>query len=90
MYYTSTRNNTIKATAAEAIAQGISREGGLFVPAELPKLTQADLIAMQKMTYAQRATLCCLVFSTISPMPMWRGARVRLMVCNLTRLRLLR
>ncbi len=56
MHYTSTRNNTIKATAAEAIAQGISQEGGLFVPAELPKLTQADLIAMQKMTYAQRAT----------------------------------
>ncbi len=56
MHYTSTRNNTIRVTAAEAIAQGISKEGGLFVPAELPKLTQADFTALQEMTYAQRAT----------------------------------
>ena len=32
MLYTSTRNNKIRVTAAQAIAQGISEEGGLFVP----------------------------------------------------------
>ncbi len=56
MHYTSTRNNTIRVTAAEAIAQGISKEGGLFVPSELPKLTEADFNALQGMTYSERAT----------------------------------
>ena len=33
MNYISTRDKSVKVTAAEAIAQGISAEGGLFVPA---------------------------------------------------------
>ena len=56
MHYTSTRNNTIRVTAAEAIAQGISKEGGLFVPSELPKLTETDFAALQGLTYPERAT----------------------------------
>lgn len=56
MYYTSTRNNTIRVSAAEAIAQGISKEGGLFVPSELPKFDAADFTALQGMTYVERAT----------------------------------
>ncbi len=56
MHYTSTRNNTIRVTAAQAIAQGISKEGGLFVPSELPKFEKADFVLMQSMTYAERAT----------------------------------
>ena len=39
MLYTSTRDKSVKVTSAEAIAHGISKEGGLFVPAELPKIT---------------------------------------------------
>jgi threonine synthase len=42
MKYTSTRNSSISITAADAIAKGISEDGGLFVPqdfASLPKLT---------------------------------------------------
>ena len=31
MFYTSTRDKSIKVTASQAIAQGISEEGGLFV-----------------------------------------------------------
>ena len=38
MLYTSTRNNKIRVTAAQAIAQGISEEGGLFVPVETSSL----------------------------------------------------
>ncbi len=56
MHYTSTRNNLIHVTAAQAIAQGISKEGGLFVPSELPKLTETDFIALQGMAYPERAT----------------------------------
>ena len=32
MFYTSTRDKSIKVTASQAIAQGIIEEGGLFVP----------------------------------------------------------
>lgn len=35
MQYTSTRDKSIRVSAATAIAQGISEEGGLFVPCEL-------------------------------------------------------
>ena len=32
MYYKSTRNSSVNVTSAQAIAQGISKDGGLFVP----------------------------------------------------------
>ena len=32
MYYLSTRDKTLRFTPAQAIAQGLSRDGGLFVP----------------------------------------------------------
>ena len=35
MNYNSTRNAALQVTAAQAIAQGISEEGGLFVPQSL-------------------------------------------------------
>ncbi len=56
MQYTSTRDNTISVTAAQAIAQGISKEGGLFVPCVMPTLTEADFLALGAMDYSARAT----------------------------------
>ena len=44
MLYTSTRDNSIRVTAAQAIAQGISEEGGLFVPVELPTDSDPPLL----------------------------------------------
>ena len=55
MNYVSTRDNSIKATAAKAIAQGISVEGGLFVPDCFPALSTADFEALIKMDYIERA-----------------------------------
>ena len=55
MEYTSTRDNSRRVTAAEAIVEGISREGGLFVPAEMPALTGEDLLALSKLDYTRRA-----------------------------------
>lgn len=55
MYYKSTRNSEISVSSAQAIAQGISKEGGLFVPSEIPSVTQEEITALGKMTYAQRA-----------------------------------
>ena len=55
MYYLSTRNKNLKFTPAQAIAQGLSREGGLFVPAAFPKLPDNALEELKGMTYQQRA-----------------------------------
>lgn len=55
MFYTSTRNKNIKVTASQAIAQGISEEGGLFVPCELPKFSLEKIESMVSMDYISRA-----------------------------------
>ena len=55
MYYLSTRNSNCKVTAAQAIAQGISNEGGLFVPESLPKISLDDISAMVGTSYNDKA-----------------------------------
>ena len=56
MNYISTRDNSIKVSAASAIARGISAEGGLFVPENIPALTGEDFDALCKMDYPARAS----------------------------------
>ncbi|GHV48759.1 threonine synthase [Clostridia bacterium] len=55
MYYTSTRNREIRITGSEAIVKGLSAEGGLFVPEEIPKLSRETIIALTKKEYYERA-----------------------------------
>jgi len=55
MEYISTRNKAISVTASQAISQGISEEGGLFVPAQLPHFSQDEIEAMAHMNYKERA-----------------------------------
>lgn len=55
MLYTSTRDNSIRVTASQAIAQGISEEGGLFVPCELPKFSLDKITSMTSLSYIERA-----------------------------------
>lgn len=55
MYYKSTRNSSVNVTSAQAIAQGISKDGGLFVPSEIPAVSMDDIKALGEMTYAERA-----------------------------------
>ncbi|MGM9522048.1 MAG: threonine synthase [Oscillospiraceae bacterium] len=55
MRYLSTRNKDLRVTASQAIAQGLSRDGGLFVPETLPKLAAGAIPQLCKMTYKQRA-----------------------------------
>ena len=55
MMYNSTRDRRVQVSAAQAIAAGISEEGGLFVPGELPKLTAVDieaLVPMKRSSYS--------------------------------------
>lgn len=55
MFYKSTRNSTINVNSATAITQGISAEGGLFVPNEIPKITLEEFKTLAKMNYSNRA-----------------------------------
>ncbi len=55
MNYISTRNKSLRLTAAQAISQGLSTEGGLMTPIVLPKLSQNALETMKEMSYQQRA-----------------------------------
>lgn len=55
MNYLSTRNRLVSVTASQAIAQGISKDGGLFVPETLPQYSYEDLLALKEMTYQGRA-----------------------------------
>lgn len=55
MFYTSTRDASVRVSAAQAIAQGISKEGGLFVPESLPAFSLDKIASMQSMDYINRA-----------------------------------
>lgn len=55
MLYTSTRDKSIRVSASQAIAQGISEEGGLFVPVELPQFSLDKISSMVSMSYIDRA-----------------------------------
>ena len=55
MFYTSTRDKSLKVTSAEAITKGISEEGGLFVPCEIPQVDLDFIASMKDMSYIERA-----------------------------------
>lgn len=54
MNYKSTRNSEIRYSASQAIYQGISKDGGLFVPTELPQF-KGELENFAKLNYMDRA-----------------------------------
>ncbi len=55
MKYLSTRDKTLRFTAAEAIKMGLSRDGGLFTPETFPTLTEEEMKSLCSMTYQQRS-----------------------------------
>lgn len=55
MMYTSTRDNSVRVSAAQAIANGISMDGGLFVPTEIPSLTPDEIKQLVGLDYQGRA-----------------------------------
>lgn len=64
MYYKSTRDSSVNVTSAQAIAQGISKDGGLFVPSEIPEITFDDIKTMGEMSYPDRAAFVFSKFLT--------------------------
>ncbi len=64
MMYNSTRDRSVRVTAAEAIAHGISEEGGLFVPEQIPSVTLRDIEGLVDKTYIERAVFVLSRFLT--------------------------
>ena len=57
MNYRSTRDSSLQVTSAVAIAQGISADGGLFIPESVPQITMDELKALAGMSYRERANV---------------------------------
>jgi len=55
MKYVSTRDKSVRLSGAEAIARGLSRDGGLFVPETIPALESGAIGKLCAMTYRERA-----------------------------------
>lgn len=56
MYYISTRGGE-RVTGAQAVVQGLAKDGGLFVPEVFPAVSAEELESMLGMDYAERAAL---------------------------------
>ena len=55
MLYTSTRDKSVKVESAYALAQGISKDGGLFVPTEIPQIDKSFIDSLVPLSYIERA-----------------------------------
>ena len=62
MKYFSTRDTDIRVSAANAIAKGLSADGGLYVPEVLPTLPDGALKNLCGMSYMQRAVYVMSMF----------------------------
>lgn len=64
MHYNSTRNSAVSVDAAEAIAKGISADGGLFIPESLPMFTEEEFAKLATLDYTGRAEMVLSKFLT--------------------------
>lgn len=64
MQYTSTRDKTLSVTSSFAIANGISPEGGLYVPETLPSVDETWLTDLLEKEYPDRAEQVLSLFLT--------------------------
>jgi len=55
MEYLSTRDKTLRVSAAQAISMGLSRDGGLFTPVDYPGLSALEVDTLCGMSYPKRA-----------------------------------
>lgn len=64
MLYQSTRDKNITVQSAEAIKLGISPDGGLFVPQEMPEISEDKIVQMAELNYNKRAVEILKLFLT--------------------------
>ena len=62
--YQSTRDSGVAVSSAQAITQGISADGGLFVPQSIPELTNEEIKALLPLSYVERAKAVLAKFLT--------------------------
>ena len=55
MLYTSTRDKNVHVSSSQAIAQGISKDGGLFVPESIPQIDKDFIDSLVGLDYISRA-----------------------------------
>ena len=55
MKFQSTRNKNLRLDSAETIIKGLSDDGGLFVPDEIPLLEKGEIYELSKLSYCERA-----------------------------------
>lgn len=55
MEYYSTRDTVKRMSASEAISRGLAPDGGLYVPATLPQVSERELMELQPLGYGERA-----------------------------------
>ena len=63
LMYASTRDANVKVTASQAILKGLSDDGGLFVPLQIPAL-DSSLKELSQMTYQETAYAVMKLFFT--------------------------
>ena len=64
MHYYSTRDCTLRYTAAEAVKLGLSREGGLLTPTQIPQMDRAFLESLLTAAYPERAARIMALYLT--------------------------
>ena len=64
MKYYSTRDKGVSLSAAEAVKMGLSRDGGLLTPEEIPQIDRHFLESLIPMEYAQRAARVMALYLT--------------------------
>lgn len=62
MQYMSTRNKDKHYTSVQAMTKGLAEDGGLFIPAYIPKLPKSALQELSSMSYQQRAVYVMKIF----------------------------
>ena len=64
MQYLSTRDKTVRLSGAEAVKMGLSRDGGLLTPTEIPRIDAAFLQSLIQEPYAVRAAKVMALYLT--------------------------
>ena len=64
MKYLSTRDRSVRLDAAEAIEMGLSRDGGLLTPCEIPQIDEAFLNSLVHVQYQERAARVMALYLT--------------------------
>ena len=64
MKYYSTRDKSVRLDGAEAVKQGLSRDGGLLTPETIPQIDEAFLRDLASASYQERAAKVMGLFLT--------------------------